>query len=115
MDLKEFLSIVEKELVKAEKNYREAKKSAAEVAHIASLSPSQAGDRYHSQGTAEIAKARVESLRKLKKEVEDEKARFFDQNGGFWLVENVTLLPGVNLVSVHSEVGKKLNKNVGQG
>lgn len=113
--LQELLVVVEEELLKAERNYREAKKSASEVAASAALSPSQAGDRFHSEGTANLVRNRFEALKKLKGEVESGKAHFIEKGGeNFYLVKNVTLLPGINLISVDSPVGKKMVKDVGQ-
>ena len=113
--LKELLSVVEKDLKKAEKNYLRAKKDASEVAATAAYSHSQAGDRFHSEGAADIVKARVDALKSLKEEIESGTPRFLNENGGFYLVKNVTLLPGIKLVSVNSPVGKELLKNVGGG
>lgn len=110
----ELLSLVKKELKKAEKNYLQAKTSASEVAASAAHSPSQSGDRYHSQGAADIAGLRVEAIRKLKKEIETGNAHFIEKDGrALFLVRNITLIPGAKLVSVDSPVGKKLLKHVG--
>ena len=53
--------------------------------------------------------------RKLKEEIESGTPRFLNENVGFYLVKNVTLLPGIKLVSVNSPVGKELLNNVGSG
>lgn len=112
--LDELLSVVKKEIKKAERNYLQAKKSASEVAASAALSPSQAGDRYHSQGTAELAKQRLESLKKLEAEVKSGSVRYVQKgNQEFFLVKNVALIPKFKLVSVDSLVGKELVKDVG--
>ncbi len=107
--LKKFLVIVKKELNKAEKNHLQAQKSASEVAASAAHSPSQSGDRFHSQSTADLAQDRVESLKKLKEEIESETPILVEKDGEtFFIVRNVTFIPGVKLISTNSTVGKDL-------
>ncbi len=116
LELNKLLLVVNKEIKKAEKNHLQARVNASEVAASAAHSPSQAGDRYHSQGTADILKERIEALKKLKREVESGYPRFIKKGkDSFFLVRNVTLLPGVKLISMNSPVGKKLIKYVERG
>lgn len=111
--LDKFLVVVQKELGKAEENHAQAKINASEVAASAAYSPSQSGDRFHSQGAADIAKKRVAALKKLKEEIESGTPRFIEKGGkGFFLVKNIALVPGVDLISVSSPVGKELMNHV---
>jgi len=101
---------IDVELAKAEKGYNNAKKSAQEIARSAALSPSQAGDRYHSQGTLDLAKERYEAILALKKEIKDKGeticAKYNDQE--IFLVDNPVLIPGFTAVSTKSPLGAKL-------
>lgn len=112
--LGEFFLVVQKEIKRAEKNYLQAKKSASEVAASAAHSPSQAGDRYHSQSSADLANERLNALKRLEAEIKSGLVRYIEKDGQeFFLVKNVTLVPNVKLVSVDSPVGRDLAKNVG--
>ena len=111
--LDELLVVVEKEIVMAEKNYRQAKNSAWEVAASAALSPSQAGDRFHSQSAADLAKQRLDSLKKLEAEVKSGFVRYVKKEGEeLFVVKNVAHVSGVKLVSAESPIGKGLLNNV---
>lgn len=107
------IKAVDKEFKKAERAYKLAKKSAEEIAASATSSMSQAGDRFHSQGTADLAKQRFETISALKKEVESkrDKINVKYQNEDLFLVDNPTLINGFKLVSTKSPLGVKLTKN----
>ena len=108
--LKMFLKSVNNEVKKAEQNYKQAKKSALEIAASASSSPSQSGDRYHSQGTADLAKQRFEEVKKLKDEIKVKGETVIVTYDGeeLILVDNPVLLPGFKIVSTKSPLGIKL-------
>lgn len=119
------LSKINSDLILAEKRYKDSKKSATEIAISASASPSQSGDRFHSQGASDMAKQRLETVKKLKKEIEeslDSPTPDFivspcfvkTDKLEFYLVENTILISDIKLVSVNSELGQKIiNKKVG--
>lgn len=98
------------EFKKAEEAYKHAKKSALEIAASAAASPSQAGDRFHSQGAADLAKERFETFKLLLNEIEEkgEKIYFKYEGKDLFLVENPVLIKGFNLVSVKSPLGSKI-------
>ena len=110
LKLKQLQEAIDAEFQKAEKGYNNAKKSAQEIARSAALSPSQAGDRYHSQGAADLARERYESILDLKNEVEEKGetvcVRYNDQE--IFLVDNPVLISGFTIVSTKSPLGIKL-------
>lgn len=108
--LKQLQKAINVELRKAEKGYTNSKKSAQEIARSAGLSPSQAGDRYHSQGTLDLARERYESILTLKKEIEDKGETICTKydNQEIFLVDNPVLISGFTIVSTKSPLGTKL-------
>lgn len=109
--LNSLLQSVNVEIKKAERNYKQAKKSALEIAASASSSPSQSGDRYHSQGTADLAKQRFEEIKKLRQEIEIKGETVIVNYGGeeLILVDNPVLISGFKIVSTKSPLGLKLS------
>ena len=107
---KQLLEAINTEFIKAEKGYKNAKKSAQEIALSAALSPSQAGDSYHSQGAADLARERYESILNLKKEIEEKGETICVNYEGqeIFLVDNPVLISGFTIVSTKSPLGKKL-------
>lgn len=112
------LDRVVSECRKAEKIYEDAVSSAREIAASASLSPSQSGDRYHSQGSADLAKKKLESLSSLRYEIElaidqeiPERASppcYLNLDGkDAYLVGNPVFISGVKIISAQSDLGKK--------
>jgi len=108
--LKQLQKAIDVELRKAEKGYTNSKKSAQEIARSAGLSPSQAGDRYHSQGTLDLARERYEAILALKKEVEDKLETICTQHNDqeIFLVNNPVLISGFTIVSTKSPLGIKI-------
>lgn len=116
--LKEFLGVVETEYKEAKRNYETSLKAAQEVAASAALSPSQSGDRFHSQSASDLAKQIFENVADLKYEVGkslDEDTNFikppcFVSLGGdkFYLVDYPVLISGYKIVSSKSPLGQEL-------
>lgn len=108
--LKQLLEAVNEEYKKADRAYKINKKSAQEIAESAVSSMSQAGDRFHSQGSADLAKQRFETINLLKQEIEEkgEKIGFNFEGHEIFLVDNPILIKGFKLVSTQSPVGQKL-------
>lgn len=106
-----FSKAVDEELKKAETGYKNAKKSALEIAKSASLSPSQAGDRFHSQGAADLAKERLDSIIALKNEIELKGESVVKNYEGkeMILVDNPIMISGFLVVSTKSPLGQKLS------
>lgn len=123
--LKLLLDLIKIEFKKAEKRRDNATDSALEIARSAALSPSQAGDRFHSQGAADLAKEMFETVLNLKNEIElnvnQEIPEFVSvpcyiklEGLEVYLVNNPILLRGINLISKESPLGSELiNKQVG--
>jgi len=119
------LDFVITEFKKAEKRNKNATDSALEIARSAALSPSQAGDRFHSQGAADLAKEMFETVSKLKIEIEKNIENkipetvsipcFIKLEGmDIYLVDNPILVNGFNLISKESPLGSSLvRKKVG--
>jgi len=110
---KKFQNLLQKidiELKKAEEGYKNAKKSALEIAKSASLSPSQAGDRFHSQCSADLAKERYDAVLAFKNEVEQKGESIFINFEGkdIVLVDNPIIIPGFTIASTKSPLGQKL-------
>ncbi len=108
--LSELIQAVNLELEKSRKIYEHAKKSAQEVAASAALSPSQSGDRFHSQGAADLAKQKFEAAMALKKELDEKKedAGFILEGEEIFIVDSPMVIKGFKLVSAKSPIGKKL-------
>jgi hypothetical protein len=106
--LEAFLKAIDEEYRKAEKIYKEARKSAQEVAAAASASPSQSGDRFHSQGTADLAKLKFDSISRLKVEVGEKGEKICTEYKGetVFLVDNPILISGFKIVSTKSPLGQ---------
>lgn len=122
MDL---LAVVEKDLKKSSRIYDLSKKSALEIAKSASLSPSQAGDRYHSAGAMEIAKDKYEMTKALHDEIQkslkNSSPEFVEtpcfvkmDKIEFYLLDNVASVSGFRIVSSKSPMGEAvLGERVG--
>ncbi len=111
--MKDFLAAVNLEHKKALKIYNDAKKSAQEVAASAAASPSQSGDRFHSQGTADLAKQKLDSISSLLAEIEEKGDNVCVEFKGetVFLVDNPILISGFKVVSTKSPLGQTiLNK-----
>jgi len=108
--LRELIKAINLELKKSEEIYRNTKESAQEIAASAAASPSQAGDRFHSQGTADLARQKYEAIAALKSEIDKkgEKILHKYEDETLFLVDNPVLIPGFKIVSSKSPVGKKL-------
>lgn len=116
--LSEFLDAIGTEFNEAKRNYEQTKKAAEEVAVAASLSPSQSGDRYHSQGAADLAKQTFENVRNLRTEIEanlDKNISFIDPPcflnlGGdkVYLVSYPIIVKGFKIISSKSPLGLNL-------
>lgn len=123
--LKQLLDSVVVEFEKAEKRKNNAIGSALEIAKSAALSPSQAGDRFHSQGAADLAKEMYETVENLRNEIEigvNQEIPEFTSVPSYikleglevYLVNNPILLKGFNLISKESPLGSGLeSKKVG--
>ncbi|WKZ25331.1 MAG: hypothetical protein QY322_02980 [bacterium] len=98
------------ELAKAKKYYELAKISAQEIAQTALTSHSQAGDRFHSQGTAELTRQKYETILSLKKEIDlkGEKIVFNYNNETVYIVDNPIMLSGFKIISSMSPLGEKI-------
>ena len=68
----ELLKVLKQEIAKAEVNARKTKKSADEIARSAAASPSQSGDREHSQQQALINADRLARLVNLENGIKSE-------------------------------------------
>lgn len=112
-DFSKLIESVDQEVKKADKNYVKAKESAEEIAASAAASPSQAGDRYHSQGTADIAKQKLNNILSLEKELEEKKEKVcFEHQGEIvYVVDNPVLITGFKIISSNSPLGKKILKS----
>jgi len=108
--LNKFIEAVNIEFKKAEKIYKETKESAEEIAASAAASPSQSGDRYHSQGTADLAKQKYDSILALKKELEVKGERIIIEHQGqtLFLVDNSVIISGFKIASTNSPFGQKI-------
>lgn len=104
---------VESELEKAKKYYELAKDSAQEIAKTALTSHSQAGNRFHSQGTADLAKQKYETVLSLKKEIETkgEKVVFEYDDETIYIVDNPIMISGFKIVSSKSPFGERILKS----
>lgn len=127
--LEMLVSTLQKEVAKAKKAAESTKKSAEEIAKSAAHSPSQSGDRTHSQGQADITEAyfkRViafqERIKAALTETPDTvqapcfvTIKFADgKESSFYLVEDPIVISGFTLVSAVSPLGSVLvNKKPG--
>jgi len=87
-----------------------SKESAQEIAKTAANSMSQAGDRFHSQGSADLAKERYDAVLAFKNEVEQKGESIFINFEGndIVLVDNPIIIPGFTIASTKSPLGQKL-------
>lgn len=110
INFKSLTKSVDTEVEKAEDNYKKSKKSAEEIAASAAGSPSQAGDRYHSQGTADIAKQKLDTVLALKNELEEKGESICHEHEGetLFIVENPVLIDGYKIISEKSPLGQKI-------
>lgn len=108
-----FKKAVDEEYEKAKKYYELARDSAQEIAKTALTSHSQAGDRFHSQGTADLAKQKYETVLSLKKEIETkgEKVVFEYDDETIYIVDNSIMISGFKIVSSKSPLGEKILKS----
>lgn len=106
----DFVKAVDLETKKAEENFKKAKKAAEKIAASAAASPSQAGDRFHSQGTADIAKQKYEAVLALKDELKQkgESVCFKYKKENVFVVDNPILISGFKIISSRSPLGKKI-------
>lgn len=112
-NLDKLVKAVDDEYKKAERAHKLSKKSAEDIAATSRTSWSAAGDRFHSQGTADLAKQRFETITLLKKEIEvkGESVLVNYEGKELFLVDNPVLIKGFMLVSTKSSIGQKiLNK-----
>lgn len=111
--INKLLLAVQNELEKAEKAYKHAKQSAQEIAATALTSHSQAGDRFHSQGAADLAKQKLDTVLALKTEIEEkgEGVCFKHDGEDVYIVDNPILLDGFKLISTKSPLGMKIINN----
>ncbi len=122
--------LLEKELQKAKLRYEKVRESAAEIARSAYNSPSQSGDRFHSQGQSDIAEEDVKRFERVLEEIEKEtekdkpdKTTAFcwveleydnGERDNFYIVNDPLSIPGYKFVSSKSPFGKVLiDKKVG--
>lgn len=108
--LDSLIVVVDSNFKRAERIYRESKKAAEEIAASASASPSQSGDRFHSQGSADLAKQKYEAVLALKEELKKKgDAICVEYNGEtLYLVDNLIMVPGFKLVSTKAPLGQKI-------
>lgn len=106
----DLVAAIDIELKRAEKVYKDVRKTAQEVAASAALSPSQSGDRYHSQGAADMARQKYTEVLALKKEIELKKDDIcFTLNGEqVFLVDNPIFIKDFKLISTKSPIGQSL-------
>lgn len=121
----DLFAVIEKDLAKSSRIYELSKKSALEIARSASLSPSQAGDRYHSAGAMEIAKDKYEKTKAVYEEIQEslknsspefvEAPCFVKMDKiEFYLLNNVVSIPEFKIVSAKSPLGEAvLGQKVG--
>lgn len=106
----DLLLAIEVESEKAEKFFNEANKAALEIAASSAASPSQSGDRFHSQAASDMARQKHESVLALKKEIINKgKKIVFNYNGEtIFIVDNPIMIKGFKFVSSNSVLGQKL-------
>jgi transcription elongation GreA/GreB family factor len=113
-----------KEHTNAQKVADKVKNAANEIAKASYNSPSQSGDRFHSQGQADIAKERVERFEKAFARVEKELENKIPESispicwvnleykdatkDGFYYVDEPLSVPGYKFVSSGSPFGNIL-------
>lgn len=121
--LEELLALLEGEVAKAKKAAENTRKSADEIAKSAAHSPSQSGDRTHSQGQADITEAYFKRIIAFEKRIKIALAetpntiqtpcfvgvKFTDgKESSFYLVEDPIVISGITLVSAVSPLGSAL-------
>ena len=129
-EIQKLQELLLKELEKAKERERKVKEAADEIARASYNSPSQSGDRFHSQSQADIAKENVERLESILKKVEEELQNPVPESiapicwinleyedGGkdeFFLLDEPLSIPGYKFVSSNSPFGLVLaGKRVG--
>lgn len=129
--LQTLLDLINTELAKTKEFAEKTKVAAQEVAKSAAASPSQSGDRAHSQGTADIVEEKLGRIVLLKTEIEEclEKAipetvsspcyiKLESASLGtleYYLVQNPVLIDKVKLISTQSPLALELlGKRVGE-
>ncbi len=70
--IKKLSLLLEKEFEKSKDSFEKMQLSAIEIAKSSYNSPSQSGDRFHSQGQADIAKENLKNLEGVLKELNNE-------------------------------------------
>lgn len=130
-EIEELYKELKKELEKAKDRERKVKEAADEIARASYNSPSQSGDRFHSQSQADIAKESVERLKKVFNEVSAELSKpvpdniqpvcwveleYDDDNRDkFYYLDEPLSISGYKFVSSNSPFGNKLKgKKVGE-
>jgi len=130
-EIQKLFKVLGEELEKAKDRERKVKEAADEIARSAYNSPSQSGDRFHSQSQADIAKENVERLENILKKVEKELQNpvpesitpvcwinlEYEDGGkdGFFLLDEPLSISGYKFVSSNSPFGNKLKgKKVGE-
>src|SRR3990172_3423574 len=114
--LEKLLQAIDVEYKRAEKIYKDAKKSAQEVAASAQHSPSQSGDRYHSQGSADLAKQKFDFISSFRTEIKEAVDLEIPDKisvpcylklgeDELYLVSNPVLISGLKIVSSKSPLG----------
>lgn len=108
--LRDLVAALEIEIKKAQRSYQDAKRAAQEIAASASSSPSQSGDRFHSQGSADLASKRFQAILSFKKEFDKKGEAICVKHKGetLFLVDNPIMLAGFKIVSTKSPLGLKL-------
>lgn len=111
------LKLINKEVAKAEL----AAQATAEAARqLKNASPYQAGDRYRSESSAQVARQYLERLKALRDEIVASPDKIYSkvkpvsfvelvyengENAEFYYVKNVALLPGIMVISKNSPIG----------
>ena len=117
----ELYVVLKEEVSRAQKVADKVKIAANEIAKSSYNSPSQSGDRFHSQGQADIAKERAERLEKVLARVEKELGNKVPENispicwvnleyedatkDGFYYVDEPISVSGYKFVSSSSPFG----------
>ncbi len=115
--LAELFERVDGEIKKAENFAQKTKEASIEVAKAASLSPSQSGDRVHSENQAKITQEAFAKLKHLHDEIKESLNKPVPEkvepvcfvNGEFYFVTTPIYLQGIKLISVNSPLGQKLS------
>jgi hypothetical protein len=122
-------ALLKEEVAKAQKAAKEAKRAADEIAKSSYNSPSQSGDRFHSQGQADITMEVATRFSSALKKVEEEVAKEIPEGiaptcfielaykdgtkDGFYYLDEPITLSGIKIISSNSPfavvlAGKKI-------